>query len=44
MEQSVKLTTNSKCQLILDGPKPEAGLELIVYGDEYVLVDRDSDL
>ena len=39
----MKLTTNSKCQLILNGPIPEFGLEVIVYGDSYTIVERDSD-
>lgn len=36
----MKLSTNSKCQLILDGPRPEIGLEVIVYGDKYTVIER----
>ena len=39
----MKLLTNSKCQLILDGLKPEKGLEVIVYNDKYTVVERESD-
>lgn len=39
----MKLLTNSKCQLILEGSKPEAGLEVIVYNDKYTVVERESD-
>ena len=38
----MKLLTNSKCQLILDGLKPEKGLEVIVYNDKYTVVERES--
>lgn len=37
----MKLLTNSKCQLILDGVKPEDGLEIIVYGDKYTVIERE---
>ena len=39
----MKLTTNSDCQLILDGKKPETGLEVIVYGDKYTIVERNAE-
>lgn len=39
----MKLSTNSKCQLILDGPKPEVGLEVIVYGDKYTVIEREDE-
>lgn len=39
----MKLLTNSRCQLILDGLKPEVGLEIIVYNDKYTVVERDDD-
>lgn len=39
----MKLKTNSKCQLILDGVKPETGLEVIVYGDKYTVIEREDD-
>lgn len=39
----MELLTNSKCQLILNGPKPETGLEVIVYGDDYTIVEREND-
>lgn len=38
----MELLTNSKCQLILNGPKPE-GLEVIVYGDNYTIIERGDD-
>lgn len=38
----MKLLTNSKCQLILDGPKP-LGLEVIVYNDKYTVIEREDD-
>lgn len=37
----MKLSTNSKCQLILDGPQPD-GLEVIVYNDKYTIVEREN--
>lgn len=40
----MELKTNSKCQLILDGEAPSSGLEVIVYGDKYTVVQRNSDL
>jgi hypothetical protein len=40
----MELLTNSKCQLILDGEAPSSGLEVIVYGDKYTVVQRESDL
>lgn len=39
----MELLTNSKCQLILNGPKPETGLEVIVYGDDYTIIEREHD-
>lgn len=39
----MELLTNSKCQLILDGIKPETGLEVIVYNDKYTIVEREYD-
>ena len=39
----MELLTNSKCQLILDGPKPETGLEVIVYDDKYTVIERNDD-
>ena len=39
----MKLLTNSDCQLILDGTKPETGLEVIVYGDKYTVVERNDE-
>ena len=33
----MKLSTNSKCQLILDGTQPD-GLEVIVYNDKYTVI------
>lgn len=39
----MELLTNSKCQLILDGPKPETGLEVIVYNDNYTIIEREDD-
>ena len=39
----MKLLTNSKCQLILDGSKPEEGLEVIVYNDKYTIIEREND-
>lgn len=38
----MELLTNSKCQLILDGIKPE-GLEVIVYDDKYTIIEREDD-
>lgn len=38
----MELKTNSKCQLILDGDKPETGLEVIVYGDNVKTVIREE--
>ena len=40
----MELLTNSKCQLILDGEAPTSGLEVIVYGDKYTVVQRESNL
>ena len=37
----MKLSTNSKCQLILDGPQPD-GLEVIVYNDKYTVIERED--
>lgn len=37
------LLINSKCQLILDEPKPKRGLEIIVYGDKYTIIEREDD-
>lgn len=39
----MKLLTNSKCQLILDGDKPETGLEVIVYNNKYTVIEREND-
>lgn len=39
----MELLTNSKCQLILNGAKPETGLEIIVYGDNYTIIERKDD-
>lgn len=39
----MKLLTNSKCQLILDGSKPKEGLEVIVYNDKYTIIEREND-
>lgn len=38
----MELKTNSKCQLILDGEMPTSGLEVIVYGDNYTVVQRNT--
>lgn len=35
----MELSTNSKCQLILDGSKPD-GLEVIVYNNKYTIIER----
>lgn len=39
----MELLINSKCQLIIDGNKPEIGLEVIVYNDKYAIIERDYD-
>ena len=41
--QTYELLTNSDCQLIINGKKPEKGLEVIVYGDEYATIERNAD-
>ena len=35
----MKLLTNSKCQLILDGSKTRIG---IVYNDKYTVIERET--
>jgi hypothetical protein len=39
----MKLLTNSDCQLILEGPKPSTGLEILVYGENYTIIEQDRD-
>lgn len=39
----MELKINANCQLILDGEKPESGLEVIVYGDNIEVVARKED-